>query len=293
MPVCRNDVASESLHLEAGRCFAISLAPNGFMVTHLKLRRDRESRGFKDFTNGSIREAGRLTSQRHRSWPVCEGVPFRTDCHCSFVYCPRGEKSSICTWMSSLAAGNLLEDFARLHRGRNSGCHNRPRRFAGSGARSNSILRSPACATETFSGRRSTSRADNSSLLSVHRSRGTPPPRVRKYFRSSLVLDGDSLRLRLSGSGRADRAAARFLLRLHPAARCWPRGPDFGKLAERRGRATCRQIGRRVAANLVSLSADRQKSATLVALLRPRADSGRFSGFGCVACVGQTADNNL
>jgi hypothetical protein len=58
-------------------------------------------------------------------------------------------------------------------------------------------------------------------------------------------------------------------------------------------RATCRQIGLRIAIALASLSIDRQKPAPLVALLRARADPVRLSGLGCLAGVGQTADDGL
>ena len=62
--------------------------------------------------------------------------------------------------------------------------------------------------------------------------------------------------------------------------------PDIAELAEGRLRATCRQLGPRIAADLGSLSTDRQKPAPLVALLRSRAGSGGLFGDGSLAGVG-------
>src|ERR1700722_2077892 len=138
-----------------------------------------------------------------------------------------------------------------------------------------------------------TSRARNSSLLFVHRPRCPPAPDVRVYLRPPLVLDGHALRLRLPGSGRADRAAVRLLCQLYPAARRWMVAPGLAEFAQERRRATCRQVGPRIAANLASLSIDRQKPAPLVALLRSCADSGRLSRDGSVAGVGRSDDDDL
>ncbi len=186
-----------------------------------------------------------------------------------------------------------MENLGRLYRGRNPRVHDRPCRSAGGGAQSNGGASRPAAGRKHSLGGLPTYRAGNSTLLFVHGSRRTPAPDVRIDLRPPLVLDGHALRLRLSGSGRADRAALRLFCRLYPAARRWMVAPDLAECAEGRRRATCRQIGPRVAVHLASLSIDRQKPAPLVALLHSRACSGRLSGSGSLAGVGRSADDDL
>ena len=74
---------------------------------------------------------------------------------------------------------------------------------------------------------------------------------------------------------------------------CWMVAPDLAESAEGRWRATSCQVGPRIAVNLDSLSIDRQKPASLVALLHSRADSVRLSGDGRLAGVGRSADDDL